>query len=77
MEINEFVEKFITQLDEVDHSAPITGDSKFRDVHVFDSMDALSIIVMVEDEYEVRITGQDIKNSQTFNDLFEIVKSRK
>lgn len=77
MEINKFIEDFLSQLEDVDTSGTITGDTCFRDIHVFDSMDALSIIVMVEDEYSVKVTGQDIKNSQTFNNLFEIVKSRK
>jgi acyl carrier protein len=77
MEINKFIENFLSQLEDVDDSNPITGETCFRDIHVFDSMDALSIIVMAEDEYNVKITGADIKNSQTFNDLFEIVKSKK
>lgn len=77
MEINKFIEDFLAQLEDADTSNPITGETCFRDIHVFDSMDALSIIVMVEDEYNIKVTGQDIKNSQTFNDLFEIVKSRK
>lgn len=77
MEINKFIEDFLAQLEDVDTSNPITGDTCFRDVHVFDSMDALGIIVMVEDEYGVKITGQDIKSSRTFNDLFEIVKNKR
>ena len=77
MEINKFIEDFLSQLENVNNSNPITGETCFRDIHVFDSMDALVIIMMVEDEYGIKITGQDIKNSQTFNDLFEIVKSRK
>lgn len=77
MEINKFIENFLSQLEDVNISNPITGDTCFRDVHVFDSMDALGIIVMVEDEYGVKITGQDIKSSQTFNDLFEIVKNKR
>jgi len=77
MEINKFIEDFLSQLENVNNNTPITGETCFRDIHVFDSMDALVIIMMIEDEYGIKITGQDIKNSQTFNDLFEIVKSRK
>jgi acyl carrier protein len=77
MEISKFVEDFLSQLENVDVSNPITGETCFRDIHTFDSMDALVIIMMIEDEYGVKVTGQEIKNSKTFNDLFEIVKSKK
>jgi acyl carrier protein len=77
MEINKFIEDFLSQLENVNSSNPITGETCFRDIHVFDSMDALVIIMMVEDEYGIKITGQDIKNSKTFNDLFEIIKNKK
>jgi len=32
---------------------------------------------MVDEEYDVIIKGDDIRNSQTVNDLFEIVKSKR
>lgn len=33
---------------------------------------ALSIIAIVDDEYDVAIKGDDIRNSQTIEDLFNI-----
>lgn len=77
MEINKFIADFLSQLEDVDYSNPITGETCFRDIHVFDSMDALTIIVTIEDEYNVKITGLDIRSSNTFNDIFEIVKNKK
>jgi acyl carrier protein len=37
---------------------------------------ALSIIAMADDEYDVEIKGDDIRNSTTIADLFEIVKKK-
>lgn len=37
---------------------------------------ALSVIAMIDEEYDVKIKGDDVRNSQTINDLYEIVKSR-
>ena len=40
------------------------------------SWTALSVIAMIDEEYDVKIKGDDVRNSQTVNDLYEIVKSR-
>jgi acyl carrier protein len=40
-------------------------------------MVALSIIAMVDDEYGITIKGDDIRKSETVEDLFNIVKEYK
>lgn len=75
MEINSFIEKFAEQLEEV-KVTDLKPDTKFRDIEEWSSLMALSIIAMVDEEYEVIIKGEDIRNSKTINDLFEVVKSR-
>jgi acyl carrier protein len=37
---------------------------------------ALSIIAMVDEEYNVQLKGDDIVKSQTIDDLFRIVSSK-
>ena len=37
---------------------------------------SLSIIAMVDEEYGIRIKGDDIKLSETIQDLYNIVRSR-
>lgn len=75
MEINEFVEKFAAQFDETEASV-FTPETEFKKVDEWSSFMALSIIAMVDEGYKVKIKGDDIKNSQTIKDLFEIVKSK-
>lgn len=75
MEINEFVEKFAAQFDETD-AAVFTPETEFKKIDEWSSFMALSIIAMVDEGYKVKIKGDDIKNSQTVQDLFEIVKSK-
>lgn len=75
MEINEFVEKFAAQFDETEASV-FTPETEFKKVDEWSSFMALSIIAMVDEGYKVKIKGEDIRNSQTIQDLFEIVKSR-
>lgn len=76
MELNTFVSKFEKQLDDVEPET-LTGDTVFRDIEEWDSMTALTIIAMVDEEYAVKLTGNDIKGSETIEDLYNIIKSKK
>lgn len=74
MEIKEFIEKFAEQFDETDASV-FTPETKFRDLDEWSSLLALSIIAMVDDEYDVTLKGDDIRGSETIEDIFKIVES--
>jgi Phosphopantetheine attachment site. len=76
MEINEFVKNFANQFDETDASE-FTPATDFRQLDEWSSLIALSVIAMIDEEYDVVIKGDDVKSSKTIQDLFEIVKSRK
>lgn len=75
MEIKEFVEKFAEQFDETDASV-FTPETKFRELDEWSSLLALSIIAMVDDEYDVTLKGDDIRNSETVEDIFKIIESK-
>ena len=76
MEINEFLAHFAEQFEETD-ATEIKADTKFKDLDEWSSLMALCIIAMVDEEYDVTIKGNDINGSNTIEDLFNIVKSRK
>jgi len=75
MEIQQFIENFKSQFDEPG-SVLFTAETKFRDIEEWSSLMALSVIAMVDAEYKVKIKGDDIRNSQTIKDLYNIVISR-
>ena len=75
MEITTFLQHFADMLDDTDATL-ITGDAVFRDLDEWDSLTALSLIAMVDDEYAVKLAGDDIKSSTTINDLFEKVSTK-
>jgi len=75
MELKTFIENFASQFDETDASE-FQADTKFKQLEEWSSLLALSIIAMVDEEYDVKIKGDDIRNSQTIEDLFNIVKQR-
>ncbi|MEG0890830.1 MAG: acyl carrier protein [Bacteroidales bacterium] len=76
MEINQFIKNFSEQFDETELSQ-FTPTTVFKDLDEWSSLMALSIMAMVDDEYDVRLKGEDIRNSVSILDLFNIVKSQK
>lgn len=75
MELKDFVANFAEQFEETDVSV-FTAETRFRDLNEWSSLISLSLIAMVDMEYDVKLKGKDIKNSQTIEDLFNIVKSK-
>lgn len=75
MDIKEFVENFANQFDETDPSE-ITATTNFRELEEWSSLIALSIIAMVDEEYDVTLKGDDIKNANTVVDLFNTVSTK-
>ena len=72
MNIQEFIGNFAAQFDDTDE-ALITPDTKFKQLDEWSSLTALSSIAMVDDEYDVILKGNDIINSETIQELFDIV----
>lgn len=75
MNIQEFIENFAAQFDETDEEL-FAADTRFKELDEWSSLTALSIIAMVDDEYDVIIKGNDIINSDTIQDLFDIVEKQ-
>lgn len=75
MEISTFLENFKNQFDPI-LEINLDLNTLFKELDGWDSMTALSIIGMIDDEYNVRITGGDLKSCETLEDLSIIVKNR-
>ena len=75
MEIKKFIEKFAEQFDETP-AEQFTADTKFHELDEWSSIMALSIIAMVDEEYNVTLKGDDILNSQTIKDLFNTIENK-
>jgi acyl carrier protein len=76
MKIETFVKNFAAQFEETD-SSQFTDETDFRNIEEWSSLTAMCIIAMVDEEYSVKLTGNDIQKSKTIKDIFEIIKSRK
>ena len=75
MEKSLFLENFKSILDDTDVSL-ISFGTIFREIEEWSSLTALSLIAMVDEEYSIKLTGEDIKSSNTLEDIFNIVKNK-
>ena len=75
MELKDFIENFAEQFDDTNPSE-IKADTVFKELDEWSSLIALSVIAMVDEEYDVTIKGDEIRNSNTVEDLFNAVKAK-
>lgn len=76
MKIEQFIASFASQLEDTDPSI-ITASTKFRELEEWNSLTALSIMAMVDDEYGIQLKGDDMRVSHTVEDLFNVLCSKK
>ena len=75
MNLDQFIEYFADLFDETDPDT-IQADTQFKKLEEWSSLVALSVIAMIDEEYDIEFRGDDIRGSNTVEDLFEIVKIR-
>lgn len=75
MDIKEFISIFADQFDDLDASV-LTPETEFKQLEDWNSLVALSVIAMVDEEYDVTLKGNDITGAKTIEDLFNTVQSK-
>ena len=75
MELRYFIEKFAELFDDTDASE-IKADTVFKELEDWSSLIALSIIAMVDEEYDVTLKGDDMRAANTIEELYQIVKGK-
>ena len=75
MEIQEFISNFADQFEDTEVSE-FKAETRFRDLDEWSSLIALSIISMVDEEYDVALNGNDMRSCDTIQELFDLVSSK-
>ena len=73
--LDEFVQLFAEQFDETDASE-IQASTEFHNLEEWSSLIGLSIIAMVDEEFDVALKGDDVKTSVTVEDLYNKVVAK-
>lgn len=76
MEIKEFIENFADQFEDTDASI-FTPETKFRELEEWSSISALSILAMIDEEYDVQVKADEMRKTNTIQELFDLVKNNK
>lgn len=75
MELKEFIENFTEQFDDTDASE-IQADTEFHELDEWGSLTGMGVIAMVKTTYGKTITGKEIRECVTVEDLFNLVASK-
>ncbi len=75
MELKDFIENFANQFDDTELSE-FKEETIYKELDEWSSLIALGIIAMIDEEYDITINGDDIRNSDTIKDLFNTIKAK-
>ena len=73
------ISTFITRIEaEIEGIAPgsLKADTNYRQIPEWSSMYALILIALAETEYNVTVTGEDLRQCNTVEDLYNLINSR-
>lgn len=75
MNINEFIEKFAEVLDDMDASL-LQPQTNFRDLDEWSSLAALGVIALADEEFDVELSGNELRSANTIQELFDIISAK-
>ncbi|MEG2078283.1 Phosphopantetheine attachment site [Chryseobacterium piscicola] len=71
--MEQFLENFYELLEETDRDA-ITPDTEFKNLDEWNSMTALMLIAMFDEQYEAKLNGDSINKATTLTDLYQLTQ---
>ena len=71
--MEQFLENFYELLEETDRDV-ITQDTVFKNLDEWNSMTALMLIAMFDEQYDVKINGDSINNANTLEYLYKLTQ---
>ena len=75
MDIDKFIEKLADQFDDTDPEE-IQAETKFLDLDEWSSLTGMSVIAMAKTTYGKTITGKEIRECETVEDLYNLIASK-
>ena len=67
--------EFLSEEFEVD-SALILPENNLQETLDLDSLDYVDLVVVIEDSFGFKVTGEDFKDIVTFNDFFDLLENK-
>ena len=74
MDLDNFIKQITEQFD--NNGSQFDAVSQFKESTEYSSLVALSIITMIDEEYGITISGDDMKRVSTIGELYQLVISK-
>lgn len=74
------VEEFVIKIEdafEVSERGVLLPDMNYKDFEEWDSMHALILIALIDTEFDLLVSGNDLKSSNTVRDVYNLILERK
>ena len=75
MEIKEFIEKLAEIFDDTDVTT-LTPETKFRELEEWSSLSALGVIALADEEFDVELSGNEMKKANTIQELYDLLSNK-
>jgi acyl carrier protein len=76
MELEDFITNVANQFDDTD-IAMFDENTNFRELDEWSSLNALAVLNMIDKKYGVRLTPIEMRTTNTIQELFDLVQSKK
>ncbi len=73
--INEFIALLEEEFDDIEKGS-LSPEFNYRAIDNWGSMHALIIIALVDTEFDVSLSGSDLRSTETIEDLYNLVKAK-
>lgn len=73
--IEEFIKILASEFD-IENESEITPETSFRNIKDWSSMHGLIIIALADSEFGVTLTGNDLRELDTIQNLYDLICSR-
>lgn len=74
MSLAKFIENFEEAVEDIEPGS-LTATTKYRELEAWDSLAFLTVIAMIDAEYDVRLKGDVLKNCETLEALYAQVSA--
>ena len=75
MDLKDFIKNFAEQFEDTDASE-ITATTEYHKLEEWSSLTGMSVIAMARTQYGKTITGKEIRECETVEDLFNLIASK-
>lgn len=75
MTINDFIQKFAEAV-EIEDASALCANTEFRTLKEWDSLAYLSVIALLDEEFDVQIEMNDFRNLKTIQEVFDACQKK-